>query len=137
MRAAALLLVLGAAACSAGSELTPVDAALDRPFEVRVGQAAVLPAEGLSIVFQQVRNDSRCPVDVQCVWEGDAELVLEVQASPSDREQLSLHTSSQFGTSVDFGAYRILYRELQPGTRAGESPDPNAYVATLVVSRID
>jgi hypothetical protein len=134
---ACLALTLAAAACSAESGTGPGKPVLDQPFEVRVGETALLSEEGLAILLEGVRNDSRCPIDVVCVWEGDAELMLQVQTTPEDREEVSLHSSGRLGRSADYRVYRIELCELRPPTKSRVRPDPKAYVATLVVSRND
>lgn len=42
---------------------------------LRVGESAAL-GEDYRLSFQSVASDSRCPTDVQCVWEGEAALVV-------------------------------------------------------------
>src|SRR5262249_58503750 len=37
-----------------------------------IGQEAPVEGTGLRILFRAVSDDSRCPADVTCVWEGDA-----------------------------------------------------------------
>jgi hypothetical protein len=134
---AAFALCVFSTACAADGASGPDNVVLDKPFDVKVGQTAVLPAEGLRVVFQEVRNDSRCPTNVTCVWEGDAEVVLQAETTPETREELLVHTSRQFGDSAAFHGYTIQVRGLAPGTKAGVPTDPKAYVVTLVVSHHD
>ena len=42
---------------------------------LKVGQSAAL-GEEYQLSFQSVASDSRCPSDVQCVWAGEAALVV-------------------------------------------------------------
>src|SRR5262249_38426306 len=78
MIAACLLFGCGGGVSAPSSD----QAALGREFTLAVGQSAVVDATGLRIALQGVGADSRCPVDVHCVWEGDAAVSVEV-AGPS------------------------------------------------------
>ena len=131
---APLLLAVLVAACDSPAE--PDEVSLDRVFDLRAGEAAVVAPDGLRITFREVRGDSRCPVDVVCVWEGDAEVLLQVETTPEDREEISLHTSGNFATSAAVLGHLIELKGLQPGNKAGVPTDPRAYVATLFVSRL-
>jgi hypothetical protein len=133
---AALILSAFALACKTDSAAGPEDPAVDKPFDVKVAETAVLPDEDLHIVFQEVRNDSRCAIGVQCIWEGDAEIVLQVQAAREEREEVRVHTSGRFGTSATYRGYSIQVQELAPPNKASLPTDPKSYVVTLVVSRL-
>lgn len=125
------------AACSGASPAGPANVPLEQPFDLGAGASAVIPADRLRLSFQQVRNDSRCALDVVCVWEGDAEVVLRVETSADDHEEVVLHTSGRNGTSADALGHRIELKGLQPGNKSTKPTDPKAYVATLVVSRLE
>ncbi len=43
---------------------------LGEEFELAVHQTAQITDENISITFQEVLEDSRCPVDVTCIWAG-------------------------------------------------------------------
>jgi hypothetical protein len=132
-----VLVFLAAFAGACSSPSGPDRVALDRPFELRVGEAVVVFPDGVRISFQEVRNDSRCPIDVQCVWAGDAEVVLQVETSPEDREEVTLHTDGSSQTTADVLGHRIELRRLMPENKAGVPIDPKAYVATLLVARLE
>ena len=55
--------------------------------------------------LKSVTDDSRCPVDVTCVWEGDAKVAVEV-ITPTPRAEHELHTSGRDSREAKHGAYR-------------------------------
>ena len=61
--------------------ITPQIVQVAVPFEIALGEASVLEPEGLQIEFESVKNDSRCPQDAVCVWEGMAEIQLRLTAA--------------------------------------------------------
>jgi hypothetical protein len=123
----AALLVTGA--CHSPSGPDPV--VLGRPFELRVGETAVLSPEGLQVSFRDV-GDSRCPSSVFCPWEGDAAVSIAAQASERHAD-LVLHTTLD-PAAAQFLQYRIRLATLRPYPRDPGPIDPKDYVATLVVS---
>ena len=46
--------------------------------QLEVGQRAFLPAINTTLKFVEKSEDSRCPADVICVWEGAATVLLEI-----------------------------------------------------------
>ena len=107
---------------------------LGQEFTLAVGQVASVEGASLRLALRAVRNDSRCPVDVQCVWEGDATVFLDVAGS-SATAAYELHTSGRFPRQASHGPYRITLVRLDPVPHAGSPPAAGDYRATLVVVR--
>src|SRR5262245_35822050 len=108
-RIAGLLTAVGLAACSRAADATntpspgpasarvctaPTDAApeLGTTFNVRFGERATIVSEGLTLKFDQVLGDSRCPVDVVCVWAGEARIVVHATHPPGPAADVPLST---------------------------------------------
>lgn len=97
--------------------------------ELPIGQAATLGA--VSIRFDSVGGDSRCPTDVTCVWAGNAELWLTL-AEGGDSTAVSLNTTVE-PLAVEFASYRLSLSDLTPHPASTSSIPPSAYVAKLAV----
>ena len=54
-------------------------------------------ADGSQLRYLRMVNDSRCMPDVQCIWEGDAELSFQWQKNGGGQETFSLHSSGRIG----------------------------------------
>ena len=102
-------------------------------FELAVGAIVRIDETPLAIRFDTVSEDSRCPADAQCVWEGNATLRLTVDSAGTPLP-VQLRTA---GTSQPAGAfgYRIEYRALRPAPTTAGPIQPRTYIATLRVSR--
>jgi hypothetical protein len=125
-----------AAACS--GRLSPPSATrvpLDREFTLGIGQSVIVDDTGLRLSLRGVQNDSRCPVDVQCIWEGDAAVSVDVASSSAPGSTYDLHTSGRFQREVAHGGYRIALVRLDPVPRSGSTPAPADYRATFQVVR--
>ena len=88
--AIAAALALSVTACAPVK--TAVVAAPGQTFELPLGQTATVKGTGIRLTFKDVRTDSRCPVDVQCVWAGEAKIgiVISRDGTPEETRILSL-----------------------------------------------
>jgi hypothetical protein len=106
---------------------------LGREFTLAPGQSAVVDDE-LRLTLKSVTDDSRCPVDVTCVWEGDAKVAIEV-VTPTPRAEHELHTTGRESHEAKHGAYRITLVKLEPAPRSTTTISSGDYRATFVVVR--
>ena len=120
----------------AGAAPTPGSCpCLDREFSLQVGSSAKIHSEQLEVRMEGVGPDSRCPVNVTCVWEGDAQVTIGLSRQGQATERLQLHTSQRFATEGRYLNYRVHLTALMPAPREGDRIEPGSYAATLVVSR--
>ena len=64
----------------------------DEAFTLRIGESVEIADTGVSITFADVLADSRCPTDVECVWAGDAAVVIEGRTPATEPLEEVLHT---------------------------------------------
>jgi hypothetical protein len=104
----------------ADSPTTPTkNVVLDEEFELAPGESARIGATNLTVVFDSVSADSRCPVDVVCIWEGDATVAVSVRQSSGEKAVLELHTSAGSAREKPYGGYMVRLVGLQPQPRQG------------------
>ena len=120
---------LGVSGCASAAE-----ARIGEPFGLAVGESATLKECDVTLTFDRVANDSRCPRGTNCIWAGDAEVIVSV-AHGGSRSTVTLHASGVSGE----GAQTL------PGgctvELVGLSPEPDQsgpiaqedYAATLLV----
>ena len=108
---------------------------LGEEFELAVHQTAQMTAENISVTFQEVLEDSRCPVDVTCIWAGLAKVSLQVSVSGQERE-LSLSTSPPENSAV-FENYTFWLILVRPVPRSDQNIDRSAYFVTVRVDQGD
>ena len=106
---------------------------LGEEFELAVQQTAQITTENISVTFQKVLEDSRCPIDVTCIWAGLAEVSLRVAVSGNERE-LSLSTSPPDNSAV-FENYTFWLIRVRPVPRANHSIDSSSYFVTVMVDK--
>lgn len=132
MALAGALCLLLAAACGE-SPVRPKPAELGKPFDLRVGETALLEGEDLRVGFERVSEDSRCPAGVQCVWEGDAVAHVSLVKDAREKSTHALHTSGRFAQQASYLGYRVVLVGLAPYPKASRPIPPRDYVATLRV----
>lgn len=134
MRCARLLLPAAIlAACSSGGSVptgTGSPSPSGRTLALAVGETAFLPGAGVTIAFRSVTEDSRCPLDVDCVWEGNGRVALTL-TGPEGSEEVELNTTTS-PRETGFAGIRIALAALEPYP-AGEPIDPEEYVATFQI----
>ena len=109
--ACSALLLAGCAALPNGS--SPV--ADGSRVTLGIGQSTLL-ADNSLVTYTRLVNDSRCAPDVQCVWEGDAEIALRWQPAGAGAQDIRLHTSPKGGpTSARAGSRTITLVGLERG----------------------
>jgi hypothetical protein len=104
------------------------------------GVLALHPGESLSasgeaaVTFVRVDGDSRCPGDVQCVWSGNAGVVVTVRVGTqvSDERTLNTHLEPH---STDFAGIRVRLDSLLPYPVSTRTIEPDEYLAYFTVSR--
>jgi hypothetical protein len=110
-------------------------ASIGQPFTIKGAETRALDGGKLSVTFEAVKGDSRCAIDVTCIWEGDATVILRLKETGRDGESMELHTSSRFATDASYGNYRVKLQDLKPQPRSTSPIDQKAYTATLVITR--
>ena len=90
------------------------------------------------VTFERVSEDSRCPTDVNCIWEGDAVVILKVKAEDQEATR-EVHTQGGASRSrqARAGNYVVTLVRLDPAPRSTGAIEPSAYRATLKVGQGD
>ena len=131
MRPTLLALVLAlSAGCSSQPPLTSV--AIGETVTLRVAESATVEPRNVVLQFSEVVTDSRCPTDVVCVWEGDAEVSVRAVAADGSSGDLRLHTKSG-SEAARFAGLTVRLVSLEPSPREGTPPRQADYVLTLEI----
>ncbi len=101
-------------------------------FILKPGERVTLPAIGTHVRFQRVSEDSRCPLQAECVWAGDGAAVFEIAPLVGDAIEHTLHTN-EGPKGVVLGRYELELLELDPYPEVPGGIAPDAYRATLIL----
>ncbi len=134
MRAFMVMAAVASACISAGSGPPPEgDVTPGEPFPLRMGEERQLPSEELAVRFAALVGDSRCPRDVTCFWEGDAEIEVDLSRG-EQRTTLRLHTHPDRGRQAAALGCSVRLEALDPYPQTSDPIPPEDYVATLVIA---
>jgi hypothetical protein len=109
-----------------------VEAELGTEFELTSGQSGIIEGENLRIDFWDVAEDSRCPEDVVCIWEGRAVIELDIFHNDQEPKRLRLATDDK---RTRFDDYSIELVNVAPAAFSTEQLNISDYRITLTVAR--
>ena len=101
---------------------------------VRVHKQKSVMRDRLRIKFVAV-EDSRCPADANCVWAGNAKVIIRVTNRNGKTETFDLNTNLE-GKTARFGGYEIRLVSVSPYPRSNIRINPNGYTARFTVRKL-
>ncbi|MEJ0087112.1 MAG: hypothetical protein WDO72_15660 [Pseudomonadota bacterium] len=115
-------------ACAAAPPARP-PVKIGEEFPLALGESVGIERKGIVLKFEKVLEDSRCPMNARCFWEGNARIA--IKASDSAAKRYELNTSTRFNTSAKITDFTLELRRLEPDRLAGAPT--KGYVAILFV----
>lgn len=113
-----LSLLAGCAATPGSDDATASEGAAvsnEGRFQLGLGESKRL-ADRSTLSYTGLIDDSRCPPNVQCVWEGNAEIALQWRAPGKGTQDIRLHTSPRGGSqSTTIGGQVLTLVSLERG----------------------
>lgn len=102
--------------------------------ELAPGETAVVGSVRVS--FLEVSEDSRCPIDVVCIWQGNAAVEIALAVGDGGGVPGTLETYRP-DVGVELDGYRVMLLRLLPAPLAGEVTAPGDYRAMFRVERLE
>lgn len=107
---------------------------------IKYGETASIDDGALQLAFVHVDEDSRCPKEVLCVWQGRAQVQVHAILDGVDQGDLALSTLSMTPSGgqpgdVAVGRYALKMVGLTPYPSVNAKPAPEEYVLLLDVAR--
>lgn len=127
----ASVLLISSSGCSSVQPAVIVEPGAS--FALAPGQSATVRGTNTRITFELVREDSRCPIDVTCVWAGDAKI--EIAIDPNDGAGTRTLSITPPNNETRVGSLRIRFVGLTPVPRQADGNAPKNYLAEFVVEQ--
>lgn len=119
-----------------GPDVTVKEEKFRVPFELKIGEIANIDSL-LYVSFLNVTEDSRCPSDVTCVWQGSSSIEVDVSTNENDfGTQIIKLGDDGTKSSQLLGDYFIRLTMLKPYPATTHEITPSEYVATLFVGKV-
>jgi hypothetical protein len=127
-----IIALLSLAGCS--KNRSAVTAKVGEVFTIGISQRAQITGEDMTIKFDEVIGDSRCPQNVTCVWEGVASSHVTISFQEKDYALVLNQPGNTEQAKETFFHYTLTY-SLNPYPREGEEIPLQKYLLTLVISK--
>lgn len=102
---------------------------------LKPGQQKTTARTHLKIKFLNVVEDSRCPVDVNCIRAGNAKIKIQITSARGGPKTFELNTT--MGPKGDqFEGWAINLESLNPSPNSGKAIKPNDYRARFTIVRL-
>ncbi|XGB43363.1 MAG: hypothetical protein LVS60_06305 [Nodosilinea sp. LVE1205-7] len=110
---------------------------LDRHFQLKMHDIAWIQSESLKIQFLNIDEDSRCPSEVQCPWNGQVSVIVNIAKADKNIGDFKLidKPGSENQATINFDGYSIRLLEVMPYPKTAQRIRLSDYTAILVVSR--
>jgi hypothetical protein len=123
--------LLALTACSDKSPAAP--SPIDQQVTLAPGQTTAVAGASMTVRFEGVTGDSRCPGDAICITGGDALVHVVVAPVAGARQDYTLHTGDM--RPITHGDVTVALVELTPYPFSSRPIQPSDYRATLRLTR--
>jgi hypothetical protein len=131
---AILTAFLAASACSDSDGPTGPRGRFEQRVSLRAGQLFRIESEGIEIGFEEITQDSRCPINAICVQAGEARGTFGIGPTRSLGPVVTFELSTLTPRTVEINGYRITLESVAPSP-TGQPIPPGDYVAGLLIQR--
>jgi hypothetical protein len=123
--------------CSKNTELTGDSSfSLNDTLQLAINKSAINNDNQLTISIDSVLNDSRCPSDVVCIWEGNAAVrFLFANNGKETKFVLNTHGGDNFRSDTIIDKYSIQLVNLKPYPISTKVISNDEYVAELLIKK--
>jgi hypothetical protein len=119
-----------AAAPQRSGEPPPAQDAATKSVTLAIGERGEVDSGRLALVFRAVSEDSRCPKNEQCVWAGNARVVLDVSVGGAVPAAISLDTN-RGEAEAEIDRYVLHLDGLAPVPVSGRAISSESYRVTI------
>jgi hypothetical protein len=113
-------------------KITGPTSPLDTEFTLAPGEAASIEGASLSVRFNRVTGDNRCPADAVCILGGSADVSITAVSDRSTREHVLKTGDMQ---PVGHDDFTIALVQVAPYPFSARTVQPDEYRVTLKVTR--
>ncbi|MEZ5040502.1 MAG: hypothetical protein R2828_11430 [Saprospiraceae bacterium] len=108
--------------------------ALGEPFTLKIGEKKVdSQNKDLLVHFNKVKQDSRCPKGVNCVWEGEVVAELVLGKLGKDTLELTFRPGREKAAVGRAMGHHFRFQEVKPYPEKGVALKAEDYIITLEV----
>ena len=112
---------------------------LEEEFQLGKDGIAFFQSENILIRFSEVTEDSRCPIDVECIWQGRVSIDVNVIKDQQDQVNFILTLGENENETLQtFDGFYIKLLKVEPYPPfTAHNIDPDQYVVSLFVAEVE
>lgn len=117
---------------------------INETFTLKCGESVIVKPDNLDLGFYEVISDSRCPANLQCFWEGVAEIKVWICEPGQSAKFIKLpiygyvtYEDTIRHVVIDTLGYQLSLLQLDPYPDEFEERDYSEYEATIFISNIN
>ena len=122
------------ATCKAGATPHERGVALGQEFAIKFGEQVLLAGGDVRITFAEILEDSRCPSNVQCIWQGNAKLRLNFANTRNNSTRSAEINTTQLSVTQDLNPTDYDIKIVALNDPRAANTGSRDYVATLIVT---
>jgi len=103
---------------------------------IKRGQQKKAADSGITLKFVSVLEDSRCPTDVNCIWEGNAKIEVIISDKNGGSKKSVMNTTSGGPLGDQHNGWAIYLTSLTPLPKGTKATKQKSYVATFNITRL-
>lgn len=138
-----IFLILSLISCSQQDNLdkdldirAEVSKTVAEEFDLALGETVLIKPESLTISFKDVTEDSRCPLNVQCIWAGRVSIQLEIIHNNRELAVVLSKGDGKGTDTFDIDDIRITLIEVLPYPKDPGIIELEDYTIKLIVNKI-
>jgi hypothetical protein len=140
-----LSLIVMVASCEEETSLMRIDSNhkvkpdYGSPFTLGIGQKAIFRNNELILQVEDVIEDSRCPIGVTCVWQGQVRVIIAITTQNQQNDALELIYQEGATAEINsrtFDGFVIELTKVLPAPKEGQTIEKSDYRITMTVTRL-
>jgi hypothetical protein len=112
--------------------ISTVETEMNTTVNVKIGQTAVINEPLIRITLNDVVEDSRCPIDVDCIWEGDVILSVTIFSNNYQAEH-NMTLSDGKENKISFLSYFVKFQAIEPQLSSNIKLSKDSYIITFLI----
>jgi hypothetical protein len=111
-----------------------VSSGLGDKFSLKVGETSKIASENLTLKFEKVLNDSRCPDGAMCIWEGQVQSLVTIELNGKNEQITLTQLGSTDTTTQLYDGYKIAFY-VTPYPKVNQTISNSDYRLNLTVTK--
>lgn len=121
------LILLPLLIVSCQNSITAISPEIGNPFKIKLGQTLEFQNADLSVTFEELLEDSRCPEGATCFWAGNGRIVIKLNELQTE---LNTYLDPQ---ASNLHGYTIELLALAPYPKVNEQINEDDYTVELII----